>query len=107
MSPLASLLETTSAPRAKLTVDLLNTPVRHIVEGRFDQRFIEGVSSIAEHVVVGLDEPSVDEVIQQLQALMTLCAGLMEQMFYELIIVEEAVSRAQATGVELGDLVSY
>ncbi|MEO7942144.1 MAG: VCBS repeat-containing protein [Marmoricola sp.] len=107
MPRVTSLLEKTSTPRAKVTEELLQTPVRHVMEGRFDRRFVQGVSSVAKHVVVGLDEPTVEEVVQQLQALQTLCAGLMEQMFYELIIVEEAVSRVQAKGVELGDLVSY
>lgn len=77
---------------------MLNTPVQHVIEGRFDQRFVQGVSSIATHVAVGLDEPTVEQVVKQLQALQTLCAGLKEQMFYRLVIVEEAVSRVQGTG---------
>lgn len=107
ISRVTPLLERTLMPRAELTEELLHTPVQHVVDGGFDGRFGEAVSAIAGHIAITPNELTVNEAVQQLQALQVLCGGLMEQLFYELIIVEEAMSRVQQTGVELGDLVSY
>lgn len=54
-----------------------------------------------------INENTLEGLIEDLKSVIIEGTIKLDKLYYLLIIVEEAISRAQATGVEAGELVSF
>ncbi|MGV8976744.1 MAG: FG-GAP-like repeat-containing protein [Cellulomonas sp.] len=103
-----AMLSHVDTPLVAISQSLDQVPLTaHLHPAAFHEIFGEQIKVIQKHVPIQVPDLPLADLVTQLTALLTLDSALLEQLYYELMIVEEAISRAQAKGVEVADLVSF
>ena len=103
-----NVLNNLNLDRTKLFTTLKDSP-RSITMQKLVLDFTEpNINSIKSHIMENVfSSANLNDLIASLKSLLVEDAVYLDKLFYLLIIVEEAVSKAQATNAESGDLVAY
>lgn len=98
--------ETMKEPQSRIAnkIDLLRSDP---AASDYSSLFASELAELAGPAVGAKAPPTVDVIVAQITMMQAVDAVLLDQLFYMLTIVEEAVSRASAKGAEVGDLVSF
>ena len=72
-----------------------------------DRAVVTQIDRIRLEVTPHLVDESLTDLVATLTAVRAAGSVHLDQLFYTLTIAEEAISRAQATGAETGELLSY
>jgi hypothetical protein len=103
-----NILNNLHLDRTKLFTNLRESP-RSITIQKIATDFTEpNINSIKSHIMENVfSSATLNDLIASLKSLLIEDAVYLDKLFYLLTIVEEAVSKAQATNAESGELVAY
>ncbi len=82
-------------------------PLQQLKTTHFSQLLHSELIAIQTQVPITALHPSIDDIAARIQAMQALDFRMLDQLFFMLTIVEEAISHASARGAETGDLLSF
>jgi murein L,D-transpeptidase YcbB/YkuD len=108
MMKIINILNHLNLDRTKLFTNLRNSP-HNITTQKIEMDFAQpNLNSIKSHVMENVfSSVTLNDLISSLKSHLIEDAVYLDKLFYLLIIVEEALSKAQATNAESGELVAF